>query len=125
MPNQRRSRTIVFTLFLLALVIVLALTISNRPDVFGDHMHLVLFDEDYSDSFIGWLIAIPILIAVGIFTAVVIAGTGVLVAATLAIAAVVTLLALFIALAVSILPLAVFVAVPILAVIGLVKLMQK
>jgi hypothetical protein len=125
MLNQKRNRTIVFTLCLLALVIALALTLSNRSDFFGDGMHVVLFDEDYSDSFIGWLIAIPVLIVTGVFTAVVLAGTGVVVAVALAVAAVATLLALFLALVVSILPLAVFVAIPILAVVGLVKLLQK
>lgn len=125
MTNQRRNRTILFALFLAALTVTMAMYFSYHAGGIGDGMHIMVFDEDYSDSFLGWLIAIPILVVVGIITAVVLAGTGVIVAAALAMAAVATLLALFFAFALSILPLAVFVAIPILAVVGLVKLLQR
>jgi hypothetical protein len=124
MTNQGRNR-IIFSLCLVAILVALALYLSNQASGVGDGMQIMIFDEDYSDSFFGWLIAIPILIFAAIVTAVVLAGTGVLVAAVLAMAAVVCLLALFFALAASILPLAVFVAIPILAVVGLVKLARR
>lgn len=125
MTNQTRNRTTVFALCLVALTVALALYLSHYTSGVGDGMQLMFFDEDYSDSFLGWLIAIPVLVVVAIFTAVILAGTGVIVAAALAMAAVATLLALFFAFAISIVPLAVFVAVPILAVVGLVKLLQR
>lgn len=112
---------------LLALVIVgaLAWALANGHSTGWYDGSLIMFDDDYSDSVLGWMIAIPILILTAVFVAIVLAGTGVLVAGVLVMALVMTLLALVFAFAMTVLPILAFLAVPVLAVVGLVKLLSR
>ena len=117
------------TLLLLTLAVVMLgalawLLSSGHHEVWHDGS-LLMFDEDLSDSFIGWAIAIPILILAAVFTVIVLAGTGVLVAGVMMMVVVIGLLALVFAVVVAVLPLLVFLAVPVLAIVGLVNLLSR
>jgi ABC-type phosphate/phosphonate transport system permease subunit len=122
----KRSWTRVFLLGALFVVSVMALALyfSSNSDVLGGG-RLVFFDEDYSDSFLGWLVAIPILILTFLLVGVVLAATGVVVVGTLAMALVATVVALLFAFLLSVLPFALLIAIPILAFVGLLKLLRS
>ncbi len=125
MYNPKLSRPFIFALVMLALILVLAVVLAtgHQSGVFDGN--LVLFDEDLSDSVLGWAIAIPVLILVFTLVAVVLTGAGVIVAGALALAMVAVLLCLIFAILMAVLPFAAFLAVPILVVVGLVKLFSN
>ncbi len=127
MKNSKTPLTRTFLLIALAVTILgaLAWMMASGHDAGWHDGSLMMFDEDLSDSVLGWAIAIPILIVTAVFVAIVLAGTGVLVAGVLAVALLVTLLTLAFAFAVAILPFALFLAVPVLALVGLVKLCSR
>ena len=127
MNNNKTKMTRIFLLIALAVTILgaLAWMMASGHDAGWHDGSLMMFDEDLSDSVLGWAIAIPILIISAVFVVIVLAGTGVLVAGALAVALVFTLLALVFALAVVALPLVLIVATPILAVVGLVKICSR
>ncbi len=125
MNNPNISRTAVYATLALAALVITAWCLAVGHASIGDGAHLVFFDDDYSDSVFGWMIAIPILIITAILVAVILAGAGVLVVGALAMAAVAAILALLFAILLSVLPLAVLIAIPILAVVGLVKLIRN
>jgi len=114
-------------LALLAVVVIgaLALLLANGHSAGFHDGSLMMFDEDLSDSALGWAIAIPILLVTAVLVVMVLAGTGVLVAGVLAVVLVATLLIMVLATVMAILPLLAFVAVPILAMVGLVKLLSR
>ncbi len=116
-----------FLLVLLAVVVIgaLALLLANGHSAGFHDANLMMFDEDLSDSALGWAIAIPILLLTAVLVVVVLAGTGVVVAGVLAVVLVATLLVMVLATVMAILPLLAFVAVPILAMVGLVKLLSR
>ena len=87
----------------------------------GHHASLVMGDMDLSDSVLGWMIAIPIMFAVGALLAVIFAGVGVIVAGAMTFAMIVVAIAMLIAF----LPVLAFLAIPLLAVYGLVKLFSR
>lgn len=112
------------------LVAVFALAIVIAAIAFGlAYMHeagdmngsLVLFDSDLSDSALGWAIAIPILVLVGIVVIAVLAGAAFLTVMALIFAAIITVIAILLAMT----PFAIFLAIPILAIYGFVKLVQR
>ena len=119
------ARPVFFILLGIALIGLLAVLVANGHSTVMPDGHLMMFDEDFSDSAVGWAIAIPILILAAVVLAIVLAGTGVLVAGVLVMALVMTLIAAAFAVAVTVLPLLAFVAVPILAIVGLVKLLSR
>ena len=115
------SRPILFTLLAVLMLGIVAALIASGPFPSGTGPTLMMFDEDLSDSALGWLIAIPILAFVGILVTAVLAGAALITMVALAFAAVMVVLALLLAFT----PLAVFLAIPVLAVYGLVKLIQR
>ncbi len=125
--NNKTKMTRIVLLIALAVTILgaLAWMMASGHDAGWHDGRLVMFDEDLSDSVLGWAIAIPILIVSAVIVVIVLAGTGVLVAGALAVALVLTLLALVFALTVAALPLILIVAMPILAVVGLVKICSR
>ncbi len=125
MYNPKLSRPLIFALVMLALILALAVVLAtgHQSGVFDGN--LVLFDEDLSDSVLGWAIAIPILILAFTLVAVVLTGAGVIVAGALALAMVAVLLCVIFAVLMAVLPFAAFLAVPILVVVGLVKLFSN
>ncbi len=125
MGSVLMNRKVVFVAVALLAILALALALSTWFAGTVDPGTLVFFDDDLSDSVLGWLIAIPILILTAIMVAFILAGTGVMVVGALAMALVATIVAVVIALLLSFLPFALFLAVPILAVVGFVKLVSK
>lgn len=119
------SRKFILGVVVLVAVVVAAVALSTWFAGAVDPGTLVWFDDDISDSALGWAIAIPVLILTAILVAVVLAGTGVMVAGALALAAVASIVAVLFALLLVFLPFAIFIAIPVLAVVGLVKLMSK
>ena len=125
MNKTKIARPVFFILLGIAVIALLAVLLANGHSNVMPDAHLMMFDEDFSDSAVGWAIAIPILILAAVVLAIVLAGTGVLVAGVLVMALVMTLVAAVFAVAVTVLPLLAFVAVPILAIVGLVKLLSR
>ena len=118
---HRISRPLLITL---AIVLVIAAVATGLAamHVTGDmDGSLMFFDHDLSDSALGWSIAIPILLLVGIVVVAVCASAALLTVVALIFAAFLTILALLLAMT----PFAVFLVIPVLAVYGLVKLFQR
>ncbi len=125
MGSSSLSRKVIFGVVVLLAVAVAAVALSTWLAGSVDPGTLVWFDDDISDSALGWAIAIPVLVLTAITAAVVLAGTGAMVVVALAIATVAAIVAVLFALLLVFLPFAIFIAIPILAVVGLVKLMSK
>jgi len=125
MGSSSLSRKVIFGVVVLLAVAVAAVALSIWLAGSVEPGTLVWFDDDISDSALGWAIAIPVLILTAILVAVVLAGTGVMVVGALALAVVASIVAVLFALLLVFLPFAIFIAIPILAVVGLVKLMSK
>ena len=125
MGSVLMNRKVVFVAVALLAILALALALSTWFAGTVDPGTLVFLDDDLSDSVLGWLIAIPILILTAIMVAFILAGTGVMVVGALAMALVAAIVAVVFALLLSFLPFALFLAVPILAVVGFVKLLSK
>lgn len=115
------SRPLLFTLLAVLILAIIGAVITSGPFTLGDGPTLVIFDEDLSDSALGWALAIPIMVFVGVIVGAVLAGVAVITVVILAIAALMVVLALLMAVT----PVAVFLAIPVLAVYGLVKLLQR
>lgn len=125
MESKSSSRKVVFAVIALLAITIAAIALSTWFAGISAPGTLVMFDGDYSDSVLGWAIAIPILLVTAIVVVFVLAGTGVMVVGALAVAVVVTILAVLLSLLLAFLPMAIVLAVPILAVVGLVKLVSK
>jgi hypothetical protein len=125
MESKSSSRKVVFAVIILLAITIVAIALSSWFAVVMEPGTLIMFDDDYSDSVLGWAIAIPVLIVTAIVVVFVLAGTGVMVVGALAVAAVATILAVLFALLLAFLPMAIVLAVPILAVVGFVKLVSK
>ena len=115
------SRPLLFTLLAVLLLAIVVTVIASGPLTSGSGPTLMMFDENLSDSALGWAIAIPILVFVGIIVTAVLAGAALITVMALAFAAILVVLAVLLAFT----PLALFVAIPVLAVYGLVKLFQR
>ena len=115
------SRPLLFTFLAVAILAIVASVIASGPFPPGTGPTLMVFDQDLSDSALGWAIAIPILVFVGIMVAAVLAGAALITAVALTFAAVMVMLAVLLVFT----PFAVFLAIPMLAVYGLVKLFQR
>jgi hypothetical protein len=125
MESKSSGRKMVFAVFALLAITIAAIALSTFFAGVSEPGTLVMFDGDYSDSVLGWAIAIPILIVTAIVVVFALAGTGVMVVGALAVAVVATILAVLFTLLLAFLPMAIVLAVPILAVVGFVKLVSK
>ena len=125
MASTSSSRKVVFAVVILLAITIGAIALSSWFAGTTEPGTLIMFDDDYSDSVLGWVIAIPILIVTAVVVVFVLAGTGVMVVGALAVAATATILAVLFALLLAFLPMAIVLAVPILAVGGFVKLVSK
>lgn len=124
MYNPKLSRPLVLLVIALAIILVLALVLATGHHSGMFDGNLIFFDEDLSDSVLGWAIAIPVLILTFALVAVVLTSAGVIVVSALALALVAVLLSVVFAILLAILPFAAFLAVPILIVVGVVKLLS-
>lgn len=125
MESKSSGRKVVFAVIALLAITIAAIALSTWFAGVSDPGTLVMFDGDYSDSVLGWAIAIPILIVTAIVVAFVLAGTGVMVVGALVVAGLATILAVLFALLLAFLPMVIVLAIPILAVVGFVKLVSK
>ncbi len=125
MASTSSSRKVVFAFVILLAIAIGAIALSSWFAGVVEPGTLIMFDDDYSDSVLGWVIAIPILVVTAVIVAFVLAGTGVMVVGALAVAVIATIFAVLFALLLAFLPMAIVLAVPILAVIGFVKLVSK
>lgn len=115
------SRPLLITLAVVLVVIAIAMGLAVTHELRGVDGTLMMFDHDQSDSALGWAIAIPILLVVGVIFIVVLAGAALLTVVALTFVAVFIVLALVLAMT----PLAIFLAIPVLAIYGLLKLFPK
>ena len=115
------SRPLFYSLIALVVVAIIGVVIASGVISTGHGPTLMFFDDDLSDSALGWMIAVPIMVIVGIAVVAVLAGVAVITALALAFAAVMVVLALIVAFT----PFAVVLALPVLALYGLVKLFQR
>jgi hypothetical protein len=115
------SRPLLIALAVVLVITALAMGLAVTHEQSAMNGSLMYFDHDLSDSTLGWAIAIPILLLVGIIVIAVCAGAALLTVVALLFAAVITVLALLLAMT----PFAVFLAIPVLAVYGLVRLLQR
>ncbi len=111
-------RWLLIGLILLAVLAGLALLMVNT---ISPHGSIIIDDMDMSNSVLGWMIAIPVLLAVGMLLMVIFAGLGVVAAVAVAVA----LGAVGLALLVAMLPVLLFLAVPALALYGFIKLVTR
>ena len=118
---NKTSRPFLAILAVALVIVALAMGLAAMHQAGAIDGSLVLFDDDLSDSALGWAIAIPIVLLVAIIVAAVCAGAALLTVVAVAFAAVLAILALLLAMT----PLALFLAVPVLAIYGLVKLFQR
>jgi hypothetical protein len=114
------SRPLLIT-FLAVLILAIATLLASAHFETGSGPTLLMFDEDLSDSALGWAIAIPILVFVGIVVSAVLAGAALITVLALTFAAVIVLFTILLAFT----PFALFLAIPLLAVYGFVKLIQR
>ena len=93
MESTSSSRKVVLTVITLLAITIAAIALSSWFAGTTEPGTLMMFDGDYSDSVLGWAIAIPVLMVTAIVVVFVLAGTGVMVVGALAVAAVATILA--------------------------------
>ena len=115
------SRPVFFTLLAILVIAAVAAVLASGHFLPATDMHMVLFDEDLSDSFAGWMIAIPVVIFVGVVLTVVFAGVALAVVLAVGLALIIALLAILLAFA----PVVLILAIPFLAIYGFVKLIQR
>ncbi len=118
MTLTKPVRWLLIGLVLMAVLAGLALLMVNTV---SPHGSIILDDMDMSNSVLGWMIAIPILIGVAMLLLVIFAGLGVVAAVAVAVA----LGAVGIALLVAMLPVLLLLAVPALALYGFIKLVTR
>lgn len=115
------SRPLIFTLVAILALAIIGSILASGSFHSSSGPSLMFFDEDLSDSALGWMIAIPILVIVGMVVTAVLAGAALITVVALAFAAVMVALALLLAFT----PFVIFLGLPILAIYGLVKLFQR
>ena len=119
--NRTATRIGIFglvTLLVLAAAAVALVSWHHSGNMDGA---LLLFDHDYSDSVLGWMIAIPIVFLVMLAVGATLTVAALVAALAVALAAILTVLAVGLAL----LPIALFLAVPALAIYGIFRLIQR
>ena len=113
------------TLFVLTILVTLALAIGMIAAANEGVLSLNVGGEDYSDSWLAWVVAFPIMVVVCVLallvTLLALGGSLVLVVACLAMAAVLAVCGILMGIA----PVLAFLAVPVLAIYGFVKLIQR
>ena len=115
------SRPLLLTL-ILALVLAIAAAVYLSGPFHGFNGATIMIDDhDFSDTPIGWMIAIPVLIVVALVVTAVMAGAALIATIAIAFAAFVVAIVMLLMCA----PFVIFLAVPVLAVYGLFKLIQR
>lgn len=115
------SRPLFYTLLAVLVIGVIAAVLVSGHYTHHGGPTLVFMDDDLSDSVLGWAIAIPVMVFVGVVLIAVFTGVALVIAVAVACAAVVAVLAVVLAFT----PVILFLAIPLLAIYGLVKLFRR
>ena len=115
------SRLGIFSFAALAILFIAAIGLVSWHHSGNMDGALIMFDHDFSDSILGWMIAIPVVFLVILIVGASLTVAGVVAALAVALAAVLAILAVGLAL----LPIALILAVPALTIYGIFKLIQR
>ena len=118
---NKMSRPLIVTLAVVLAIAVAALGLAYTHESGGIDGSLMFMDYDFSDSVLGWAIAIPVLLLVAVIVVAVLAGATLVAVVALIFAAIITVLALLLAMA----PVVLLIAIPLLALYGFIKLVQR
>jgi hypothetical protein len=124
-PIRTTTKILGFMLVCLIVLVAFSILMVSLHETGNWSGGLVFGDSDVSDSLIGWMIAIPVLIITAVIVTVVMLGVGILLAAVVAMALVLALVAVVFGVAMVVLPMAAFIAIPVLIVWGIVKLVSN
>jgi hypothetical protein len=126
MNAMTTTRKVLLFLLLATITLVgLAFLLANASGSFGADHALMFFDEDLSDSVIGWMIAIPVLIFAAVVVVVALALAGVVVAIAMAMVLMVTLVVAVFGVLLGLIPIAAFLAVPAAIIWALIKVNRR
>ena len=115
------SRPLFFTLLLVLVLAIAAAVYLSGPFHGFEGASIMIDDHDFSDTQLGWMIAIPVLIIVALVVTAVMAGAALIASLAVAFAAFVVTIVMLLMCA----PFVIFLALPMLAVYGLFKLIQR
>jgi hypothetical protein len=124
-PIRTTTKVLGFMLVCLIVLVAFSILMVSLHETGNWSGGLVFGDSDVSDSLIGWMIAIPVLIITAVIVTVAMIGVGIILAAVVAMVIVLALVALVFGLAIVVLPMAAFIAIPVLIVWGIVKLVSN
>jgi hypothetical protein len=124
-PLTRLQKFLLWMLFGVVVLVGLSALLAYAHSANDWGSHVMIFNEDMSDSVLGWMIAIPAVMLTAVIVVVVLAGTGLLLAGVLAMTIMIAVLAVVLGLAFAVLPLAAFFAVPILFVWMVVRFAKR
>jgi hypothetical protein len=126
MSAMTTTRKVLLFLLLATITLVgLAFLFANASGSFGAEHALMLFDEDLSDSVVGWMIAIPIVLVAMVFTVIVLVLAGVVVALAMAMVLMIALVVAVFGVLLGLIPIAAFLAVPAAIVWALIKVNRR
>ena len=128
-PNMNAMTTtrkvLLFLLLATVALVGTAFLLANNSGLFGTDHALMLFDEDLSDSVVGWMIAIPIVVVAMIFTVIVLALAGIVVALAMAMVLMIALVVAVFGVLLGLIPIAAFLAVPAAIVWAIIKVNRR
>ena len=128
-PNMHAMRTtrkvLIFLLLSTIVLVGLAFLFASMSGSFGADHALMFFDEDLSDSVIGWMIAIPVVLVAIVFTVIALALAGIVVAFAMVMVLVITLVVAVFGVLLGLIPIAAFLAVPAAIVWAIVKVNRR
>ncbi|MBC7623327.1 MAG: hypothetical protein H7232_08080 [Aeromicrobium sp.] len=126
MNTMTTTRKVLLFLLLATITLVgLAFLLASVRSVFGADHTLMFFDEDLSDSVIGWMIAIPILIVAIVATVVSLALVGIVAAIAMAMVLMIALVVAVFGVLLGLIPIAAFLAVPAAIIWALIKINRR
>lgn len=124
-PMTTTRKVLLFLLFATVVLVGAAFVLANSSGVFGAGHTLVLFDENYSDSVIGWMIAIPIVLVAIVIALLALTMVAVMIAIVMAVVLFVALVVAVFAVLLALIPVAAFLAVPTAIVWALIKVNRR
>ncbi len=118
-------KVLLFVLLATVALVGTAFLLAHTSGAFaGDHT-LMLFDEDLSDSVVGWMIAIPIVLVAMVFTVIVLAVAGIVVALAMTMVLMIALVVAVFGVLLGLIPIAAFLAVPAAIIWALIKVNRR
>jgi hypothetical protein len=124
-PSSRLRKLLIWMLAGLAVLVGLSFLMVQLHAAGNWDGGLMFGSADMSDSIVGWMIAIPVIVLTMMFVVAVLAGTGIFLAAVFAMLVVLALLLAIFGLALTVLPVLAFLAVPVAFVWLVIKAAQR